>query len=271
MPTNPKSQVRVEQLPHHPAAALFPMMAGPAKVELRESLKKNGQRVAVVCWEDPETGEQFLLDGRNRVAEAFVLPYGSNQVIWLEGDPWEIVLDLNQHRRHLTQAQTREAIAKLDIEKPEWSDRRIGAALNADHKTVGKVRQHQRGESPEPQPNGQGGESPRDLPRRGSEIIEHALRLAIAKIGIAAVREVWFRVTDEVDEPLAPTAPPANVPDRFADKSETKTVKIVNKEAIKPRCKEQSEPCDRVATHKGKCKMHHRRDIAAAKKLEKAA
>jgi hypothetical protein len=57
-----------------------------------------------------------------------------------DGDVYRAVLALNIHRRHLTAEQKRDLIAQVLKLQPETSDRKIGEAVKADHKTVASVR-----------------------------------------------------------------------------------------------------------------------------------
>jgi hypothetical protein len=133
----------------HPAADLFPMMTADELKALGEDIKKNGLRVPVILW---EAGEDtlVLLDGRNRLdaMEAVGLPVldQDNQLGWNvvgdlgRGDPYELVLSANIHRRHLTAEQKRDLIAKVLKAQPEKSDRQIAEQIKASPSTVGKVR-----------------------------------------------------------------------------------------------------------------------------------
>lgn len=65
-------------------------------------------------------------------------------------DPASYVVSMNVARRHLTQEQKRELVAKLLVAHPDKSDRQIAETTKTDHKTVGKVRRAKeaRGEIP---------------------------------------------------------------------------------------------------------------------------
>jgi hypothetical protein len=136
-----------DRLPVHPAADLFPMMSDAALRELGEDIKKNGQKYPVVLWSD--VGADSLLDGRNRLdaMELVGIPIFDKVderllVNWCyrDGDPFDLVLSFNVHRRHLTAEQRDELVEKVLKAKPEISDRAIAKQTKVDHKTVGKKR-----------------------------------------------------------------------------------------------------------------------------------
>src|SRR5438067_3403407 len=96
-------------LPIHPAADLFPLMSERELRELGEDIQKNGQKSQLILWND-ESGQTYLLDGRNRldaaelVGECVDVTDRLPNVPWrfLDGDPYDLVLSLNIQRRHLT-------------------------------------------------------------------------------------------------------------------------------------------------------------------------
>ena len=55
-----------DQYKVHPAADVFPMMSDEELAELGEDIKEKGLLAPVVFWEDDD-GNEFLLDGRNRL------------------------------------------------------------------------------------------------------------------------------------------------------------------------------------------------------------
>ncbi|MBB4478443.1 ParB/Srx family N-terminal domain-containing protein [Rhizobium etli] len=141
----------------HPAADLFPTMSEPELRELGENIKRNGLRLPICMWRPDKDSLYELVDGRNRLTamelvglrvldgkhfnDRFFNPF---QINWYSGDeldPWEFVVSANIHRRHLSQAQKRDLVAKLLKATPEKSNRRIAATVGVDHKTVGAVRQ----------------------------------------------------------------------------------------------------------------------------------
>ena len=130
----------------HPAAELFPTMSDSGLDDLGADIKANGLMHPVVfCGSG---NNEMLLDGRNRLEaiERKNLDPDSNWYmravrIGPDVDPYEYVVSANIHRRHLTDEQRREVIAKLIKAKPEESDRAIAKQTKVDHKTVGKVRE----------------------------------------------------------------------------------------------------------------------------------
>jgi hypothetical protein len=147
-------------LPVHPAADLFPLMSETELKELAEDIRKNGMQVPVVMWMDPLSGEQYLLDGRNRLDAAEML---GTQFVTADGrldrnaraskgvlvewrtlsgytDPCAFVISANIKRRHLTAEQRQELLIRLISLAPEKSDRAIAAKAGVSHKAVGRAR-----------------------------------------------------------------------------------------------------------------------------------
>ena len=148
-----------DHLTVHPATDLFPLMPESELRELGEDIKKNGLRHPIIYCKG-ENGKPMLLDGRNRldamesvgiatVNEKGIVTdkngelYNGTDVAFPslpDVDPYDLVLSLNIHRRHLTEEQRRDLIAKLIKAKTEASDRAIAKQIKRDHKTVAKVR-----------------------------------------------------------------------------------------------------------------------------------
>lgn len=133
----------------HPAAEMFPPMGEDELKALGEDIKKNGLRMPVALDAD----KQSLLDGRNRLdaMELVGLRVLNKDCSFLSDDigygslrpkldPYDYVLSVNAHRRHLTVEQKREIIAKMLKARPEKSNRQIAASLKVSHHTVGNVR-----------------------------------------------------------------------------------------------------------------------------------
>lgn len=136
----------------HPAAECFPLLSAtdPAAFEaLVEDIRANGLVEPILIWQDPDTEERSLLDGRNRLdamalagmldeKSTWDLPHEVRNV----GDPYAIALSLNVHRRHIkTSVEKRELIAKVLKAKPEASNATIAEQTESSDKTVAKIRE----------------------------------------------------------------------------------------------------------------------------------
>src|SRR5262245_54481981 len=139
-------------LPVHPAAELLPAMTESELRELGEDIKRHNLHTPVVIFTDQE-GTEYLLDGRNRLdaMEIVGLPIVNDAelnpdvVHHIAGniDPFAWVLSANLHRRHLTNEQKTELIAKLLRIKPNASDRQIAKETRTSHPKVAKVREQE--------------------------------------------------------------------------------------------------------------------------------
>jgi hypothetical protein len=122
---------------------------------LAKNIEHQGLREAVVIWKS-ESGEESLLDGRNRLD---ALELDGTTIFNSEGlssrpdflkiktvfetdgvDPYEYVISANIHRRHLTPELRRDVIAKLLKANPRKSDRQIAKMVDASPTTVGDER-----------------------------------------------------------------------------------------------------------------------------------
>ena len=92
----------------HPAATIFPMMTDEEYQGLKNDIAENGQREAVIVWNDQ------LIDGRNRMQACIELDR-EPRIAELDSDqdPWKYVISHNLHRRHLTESQRGMVAAKL--------------------------------------------------------------------------------------------------------------------------------------------------------------
>ncbi len=148
-----------DHLPTHPAAEMFPLLSPDELRELGEDIKKNRlqERAKVM-----RQGDKFvLLDGRSRldaieaVGLSITVFEGSTpnnrffEVVEVD-NPIAFVISANIRRRHLTSEDRHRIIGELLKLDPSKSDRQIGREGNADHKTVGAVRDQleRRGEIP---------------------------------------------------------------------------------------------------------------------------
>jgi ParB-like chromosome segregation protein Spo0J len=127
-----------EPLTFHPSADMFPLMEGEEFDALVADINANGQHARIVLKDG------MILDGRNRyraclaagIEPSFACRAYSDQIT----NTVAYVISANLHRRHLTQEQKRELIAKLLKAQPEKSDRSIAATAKASPTTVGTVR-----------------------------------------------------------------------------------------------------------------------------------
>jgi hypothetical protein len=128
----------------HPLSALFPLMSDDELNELIADIKEYGQREPIVLFEDQ------ILDGRNRYLACQKAGIEPKTVAYEGEDAEAFVISVNLHRRHLTQAQKQEVVAKLLKASPTRSNRAIGKLGHVDHKTVGskRVALEARGEIP---------------------------------------------------------------------------------------------------------------------------
>jgi ParB-like chromosome segregation protein Spo0J len=147
MPNSPQPKTWRDVLPIHPAAELFPRMSESELRELGADIKKNGMTSPILLWLGDD-GNYSLLDGRNRldamelvglktvdkngklpkqiapgIYDALGTAGGEQTKLYRHADPYNLVLSLNIHRRHLTEERRRELIAKIIKAKPEASDR----------------------------------------------------------------------------------------------------------------------------------------------------
>jgi hypothetical protein len=132
----------------HPAADLFPMMSDEELKALAEDIKANGLMTPVVMYDDG-TGDEQLLDDRNRVAaavmagvvpDAHTVSANATDLQLRCGYPYAFVISANIHRRHLTAEQKRGIIAELLRADPTKSDRQVAETVKVDHKTIGAAR-----------------------------------------------------------------------------------------------------------------------------------
>lgn len=110
----------------HPAADLFPMLPDAELDELGADIKQNGLREPLVIWRDLATDEDFLVDGRNRLAamaRAGVSTTPASRMVTSAEcpDPSVLAGSLNIFRRHLAPAERANLVAKLLRRQPEVS------------------------------------------------------------------------------------------------------------------------------------------------------
>jgi ParB-like nuclease domain len=132
--TGPGGAGPPKRIPFHPLSNTFPMMPKEKQAELAADIKENGQHQPITLYEDQ------ILDGRNRFEACLLAGVAPVTEEYTGDDPLGFVISANVHRRHLTQAQKQEIVAKLLAEHPKLSDRAIGKLAYVDHKTVGAKR-----------------------------------------------------------------------------------------------------------------------------------
>lgn len=91
----------------HPAAELFPLMAGKDLAELVEDIRSNGLLDPIV-----QTVDGRILDGRNRYRACLAADIEPKFRSY-DGEPWRFVIATNLHRRHLTDGQRAMIAAKF--------------------------------------------------------------------------------------------------------------------------------------------------------------
>jgi hypothetical protein len=154
-------------IPIHDAANLFPLIEDQDElIKIGTDIKDRGliSPIGIVV----ENGNAILADGRNRLdamelvglkislietstgawrlvakgnlTEIDIYKRISATVNVVTTDPWDYVISVNMHRRHLTGEQKREVVAKLLEANPDRSNRSIARVAKVDDKTVGAVR-----------------------------------------------------------------------------------------------------------------------------------
>ena len=124
---------------------VMPPLSDEEYQALKEDIAENGVQVPVVLDADGT-----IIDGYHRVQARQELrdeghdvpphPTTTRSDLTTDDQKRALAWRLNMQRRHLSQAQKREAIAAKLKESPEWADRRIARLLGVDHKTVRNVR-----------------------------------------------------------------------------------------------------------------------------------
>jgi len=95
------------RLPHHPLAALFPMLPDDELRRLADDIEANGQQEPVWLLDGK------ILDGRNREAACHLVGIDAWTKEYEGKDPLGFVLSLNLHRRHLTESQRAMVAARI--------------------------------------------------------------------------------------------------------------------------------------------------------------
>jgi hypothetical protein len=141
--TIPKSSKWRQSFKVHPAAEKLPRMSDAELRALSKDISENGLSTPIdfrMVGEDRE-----ILDGRHRMDALEMAGIEPPAKAFRELDLDEAgavlhVISMNIHRRHLDHEQKRQVIADLLKADPSLSDRQIGKAAAADHKTVAAQR-----------------------------------------------------------------------------------------------------------------------------------
>jgi len=117
----------------------MPPLTADERIELKADIDKNGITYPVVVTETNE-----VIDGHNRLEIAAelglaVVPFTVKSGLTTDQKN-EHAVNLNLHRRHLSQDQKREIIARRLKTDPAQSNNMIAAELKVSDKTVGTVR-----------------------------------------------------------------------------------------------------------------------------------
>lgn len=96
----------------HPAAELFPLMEEERFAELVEDVREHGLLESIVV-----TANGAVLDGRHRFL-ACRATHTEPRFTTHEGNPWEYVISVNLHRRHLTDVQRAVVASKMADRSP---------------------------------------------------------------------------------------------------------------------------------------------------------
>jgi len=97
-------------LPLHPAAELFPAMDEAAFAALAADIAQHGQREPILVLDGQ------VIDGRHRLRACaqLGLPPQVRELSAADGDPIDLVVSLNLHRRHLSESQRAMVAARLE-------------------------------------------------------------------------------------------------------------------------------------------------------------
>jgi hypothetical protein len=98
----------ISDLPVHPVAALFPMMAEDELADLAEDIKTNGlvHPIVMGVWKDEHDEPQYgIIDGRNRHAACAVAGVEPITTDFTGDDPVAFIISSNISRRHMSTGQ----------------------------------------------------------------------------------------------------------------------------------------------------------------------
>jgi DNA methylase len=113
----------------HPAASLFPVMAGDELKQLAADVGEHGLHEPVWLWRDGD-GQEWLLDGRNRVAACEIAGVDVTTQQYHGDDPISFIMSLNLFRRHLTAGQRAFLALALEPMYAEQAKKRMLAGVS---------------------------------------------------------------------------------------------------------------------------------------------
>lgn len=213
----------------HPAANLFPGMDEDSFQALKGDIAKHGQRELVTLYRGK------LIDGRNRVAacEELGIDWEAGELVEDDGpiDPYEYVLSINLHRRHLTTSQ-RSMIAgrmatlkhgqvgngrEVESSNGDSTIHQAASLLNVGKKSVERSKQVLDKGSKAVIDSVDAGTIPVSLAAKlVNEVDDKAEQTRLAKSGPKAIREFITPQNDYEDETQTLTA---TTPDALADEA----------------------------------------------------
>lgn len=109
----PALAIMSDAMKPHPAAEMFPLIAGIDFDALVADIRDNGQREPIVIFDN------MILDGRHRYRACLQLGIEPAVIEWNgKGTPEFFVLSMNLHRRHLSESQRATIAAKIATRPP---------------------------------------------------------------------------------------------------------------------------------------------------------
>jgi ParB family chromosome partitioning protein len=122
-------------LEFHPAANIFPLMAGDDYAALVADIAEHGQREPIWLYDG------MILDGRNRYRACTGLGLVCETREYTGDDPQAFVISLNLHRRHLTREQRDDLIRHLrgNGYKLQKIADAVGVSVGKVHNVVGDL------------------------------------------------------------------------------------------------------------------------------------
>lgn len=148
----------------HEFGKIVPAMTPSEFDGLKEDIRNNGLATPGLSFEDQ------LLDGWHRflIANELDIDFPTTEFVGTREQARRRVISLNIHRRHLTQEQRREVIAKVLVAEPGRANRDIAAELKVDDKLVGRVRAKLEATASLPQLDRTTGRDGKERPARAS-------------------------------------------------------------------------------------------------------